>query len=187
MSKMLNIIHDIKKKEIAKQRNKQITTEEKQIKHTQNKKWIIFTYHSPLVRKVTYLFKNKGINIAIKANNTIYQQLAQKADNRNPSGIYEIKCYMSSKNYVGQSGRPITIRHREHIRYIKTNNSASAYTTHLLNNKHEYGTANDTLKLIQPCRKSKKMNHWENLYIQTYRQQNLLITEQQVNEPKPLY
>jgi hypothetical protein len=33
----INIIHDIKKKEIAKQKNKQITTEEKQIKHKQDK------------------------------------------------------------------------------------------------------------------------------------------------------
>jgi hypothetical protein len=69
----VNIIHDIKKKEIAKQKNKQITTEEKQIKHKQNKKWIIFTYHSQLVRKVTNLFKNTDINKAFKANNAIYQ------------------------------------------------------------------------------------------------------------------
>jgi hypothetical protein len=82
---------------------------------------------------------------------------------------------------------PITIRHREHIRTIKTNNPASACATHILNNRHEYGTANDTLKLIQLCRKSKKMNHWENMYIQIYRQQNLLFTEQQVNEPNPLH
>jgi hypothetical protein len=33
----INIIHDIKKKEIAKKKNKQITTEEKQIKHKQDK------------------------------------------------------------------------------------------------------------------------------------------------------
>jgi len=79
-------------------------------------RWIIFIYHSPLVRKVTNLFKNTDIHIAFKANNTIYQQLAQKADNRNPSGIYEIKCNTCSKNYVGLSGRPITIRHKEHIR-----------------------------------------------------------------------
>ena len=70
------------------------------------------------------------INIAFKANNAIYQQLAQKADNKNPSGIYEIKCNTWSKNYVGQSGRPITIRHKEHISYIKTNNPISAYATH---------------------------------------------------------
>jgi hypothetical protein len=31
------------------------------------------------------------------------------------------------------------------------------------------------------------MNHWENIYIQIYRQQNLLITEQQVNELNPLH
>ena len=77
----INIIHDIKKikkKEIAKQKKKQITMEEKQIKHKQNKKWIIFTYHRPLVRKVNNLFKNTDIHIAFKANNTIYQQVAQK-------------------------------------------------------------------------------------------------------------
>jgi hypothetical protein len=33
----INIIHDIKQKKIAKQRNKQITTDEKQIKHTEQK------------------------------------------------------------------------------------------------------------------------------------------------------
>jgi hypothetical protein len=46
--------------------------------------------------------------------------------------IYEIKCNTCSKNYVVQSGRPVTIRHREHIRYIKTNNLAS--------NKHKTST-----------------------------------------------
>jgi hypothetical protein len=61
------------------------------MKHKQNKKWITFTYDSPLVRKVTNLFKNTDISIAFKASNTIYQQLTQKADNRNPSGIYAIK------------------------------------------------------------------------------------------------
>jgi hypothetical protein len=78
------------------------------------------------------------------------------------------------------------ILHISRIR-IKTNNPASAYAIHILNNRYEYGTANDTLKLIQPCRKSKKINHWEILYIQKYRQQNLLFTEQQINEPNPLY
>ena len=29
---------------------------------------------------------------------------------------------------------------------------------------------NNTLQLIKPCRKSSKMNHWENMYIQIYHQ-----------------
>jgi len=130
------------------------------LKQTQNKKWITFTYHSPLIRKVTNLFKDTNIKIAFRANSTVYQQLVQKTNSMNPSGVYEIKCNTCGKNYVGQSGRPITTRHKEHIRYIKTNKPVSAYATHILNNRHEYGTANDTLKLIQPCRKSMKMNHW---------------------------
>jgi hypothetical protein len=101
------------------------------------------------------LFKNTDINIAFNAGNTMYQQLAQKADNRNLSGIYAIKCNTCNKNYVRQSGRHITTKHKEHIRYIKTNNPASAYATHIMNNRHEYRTANDTLKLVQPCRKRK--------------------------------
>ena len=32
-----------------------------------------------------------------------------------------------------------------------------------------------------------KMNHWGNMYIQIYRQQDQLITEQQINELNPLY
>jgi hypothetical protein len=94
---------------------------------------------------------------------------------------------MCNRAYVGQSGRPITIRHKEHMRYIKTNNLASAYTTHIINNRHKYGTANDTLKLIQPCRKSTKMNQWKSMYLQIYHQQNQLMMEQHVNEINPLY
>jgi hypothetical protein len=90
-------------------------------------------------------------------------------------------------NYVGQSGRPITTRHKEHLRYIKNNNPSSAYTVHILNNTHEHGTTENTLQLIKPCRKSSKMNHWENMYIQIYRQCSKLIEEQQVNEPNSLF
>jgi hypothetical protein len=68
--------------------------------------------------------------------------------------------------YIGQTGRPITTRHREHTRYIRTNNLNSAYAMHILNNKHEYGTANETLKLIKPCHEGLKMNCWESFYIQ---------------------
>jgi hypothetical protein len=80
-----------------------------------SKKWVTFAYHSPLVRRVTNLFKNTEINIAFKAHNTIYKQLTYKTNNAKPSGIYEIKCNTCGLIYVGQSGRPIATRHKEHI------------------------------------------------------------------------
>jgi hypothetical protein len=54
-------------------------------------------------------------------------------------------------------------------------------------NKHEYGTANETLKLLKPCNKGLKINCWESFYIQIYCQRNRLITEQLTGDYNPLY
>jgi hypothetical protein len=56
-----------------------------------------------------------------------------------------------------------------------------------LNNKHEYSTANETLKLLKSCNKSLKMNCWESFYVQIYRQCNRLITEQLTGDYNPPY
>ena len=89
--------------------------------------------------------------------------------------------------YIGQSGRDINIRYKEHIRYIRTNNPISAYATHILNNNHEYGTANNTVQILKKCDKGIRMNCWESMFIQTYHHEGTLITEQQVNEHNPLF
>ena len=90
--------------------------------HTkQRKKLITFTYHSPLMHKVINLFKRTDLNIAFRTSNTIYNQLWDTSPQNkiNSSGIYRLQCKACNKSYVGQTGRSIEIRHREHIRYIK--------------------------------------------------------------------
>ena len=62
---------------------------------------------------------------------------------------------------VGQTGRSIEIRHREHVRYIKTNNPLSSYALHIINNRHEYGNPEHTIKLLQTWGKGKIMNCWD--------------------------
>jgi len=109
---------------------------------TTTKKWVTFSYHSPLIRKITNLFKHTNLNIALHATNTIHQELADKI---NSSGIYELKCNTWSNSYVGLSGRLAT-RHKEHTQYIRTSNPISAYALHILNNRHEYGTAEETMQ-----------------------------------------
>ena len=96
-------------------------------------------------------------------------------------------CNTCNNIYVGQSDRSINIRHKEHVRYIRTNNPSSAYALHILQNRHEYGTIADTLQLLKKCQKGTRMNCWEALYIQIFHQHNLLITEQQVNDSNLLY
>ena len=81
-----HIIHDLKKKMITKKQKQNITTTQR------NKKWITFTYHSPLIRRITNLFKQTNLKIAFRATNTIHQQQTEKPAHKNPSGIYKLKC-----------------------------------------------------------------------------------------------
>ena len=89
--------------------------------------------------------------------------------------------------YIGQSGRSLTLRHKEHVRYVQTNNPTSAYALHILNNKYEYGTATETLQLLKPCQKDTRMDCWETFYMQTFHKHKMWITEQQVIDINPLY
>jgi hypothetical protein len=95
----------------------------------QPKTWIKFTFHSPAIYKVTNLFKNTDLKIYYRTTNMIFQQLSQKTKNSDPPGAYRINCNTCKKAYVGQSGRSINSRCKEHIRYIQGNNATSAYTT----------------------------------------------------------
>jgi len=58
---------------------------------------------------------------------------------------------------------------------------------HILQNRHEYGPKNETLQLLKSCKKGSQTNCWETMYIQHLHQRNLLLTEQQVSEPNPLF
>ena len=52
--------------------------------HDKNKKWVIFTFHSPKVRKITNFFKQTDIKIAFKSTNTIQQQTRPKNHGMTP-------------------------------------------------------------------------------------------------------
>jgi len=124
--------------------------------------------------------------MAFRTTNTIYQQLSQKGTtNNNPSRIYQLKCNTCKEVYVGQSGRSITTRYKEHIRYKRYNNPTSAYAMHILNNRHEFGPAEKTLKLVKPCTKGTRMNCWKTLYMHLHHKRSTLISEQQVNDTNP--
>jgi hypothetical protein len=44
-----------------------------------------------------------------------------------------------------------------------------------------------TIELLKPCNNGVKMNIWESFFIHTLQKQNLLIEEQKVSDPGPLY
>jgi hypothetical protein len=100
-----------------------------------NRTWVTFTYFGSWVYKVTNLFRNTRVDIAFSTTNTVLHQLRpQKTiDASKTSGIYRLLCNTCNRLYVGQSGWTITVRYKEHIRFIRTNAPAPAYALHILN------------------------------------------------------
>ena len=156
----------------------------------QTKKLVTFSYHSPLIRKITNIFKHTNLNIALRATNTTHQQLTDKIikTSTNSSSIYRLKYNTCNSSYVGQSDRSVATRHKEHTRFIRTYNPISerVYALHILNKRHEHGTAEETLELLKPCNKGTKMNYWEALYMHAFYQRNILIEEQWAIDINPL-
>jgi hypothetical protein len=178
------MIHNLKTR-LIKRKCKQ--KQQQQEKMVPRKKWVTFTHFSPLVRLVTNLFIQTNLKIAFLAINTIEQELTEKQNYNNTSGIYKLTCNTCNGMYVGQSVRTTNIRYKEHIGYIRTNNSTSAYAEHILENRHEYRTKENTLQLLKACQKGTRMNCWEALYIQAFHQQKILIAVQKVSDTNPLF
>jgi hypothetical protein len=76
-------------------------------------------------------------------------------------------------------------RYKEHKIYITTNNPRSAYAKHILDNQHEYGPIDPTMRLLKTCSKGNIMNCWENLIQKTAKGQ--LILKQTSYEHNVLY
>ena len=65
-------------------RNKIIRTRKTKYSHTYTKKkWITCTSHSPLIHKVTNLFKSTNLNVTFRKCNTIYNQLCNRSPQKN--------------------------------------------------------------------------------------------------------
>jgi hypothetical protein len=111
-------------------------------------KWVTFKYHSPLVRKVTSIFKNTTLRIAYQATNTLWQILNVNKKHTNiytSSGIYSLKCSTCNHFYIGQTDRDIGTRFKEHHRYVCINNPKSAFAMQSLNNNHQYNSIEESL------------------------------------------
>ena len=89
---------------------------------TQNK-WAIFTYHSPLIRKITNLFKQTDIKIAFRNTNTILHiirpKLQDNTQDHDKIGIHKLICKTCNKEYIGQTSWNLTLRYKEHTLYKK--------------------------------------------------------------------
>ena len=163
---------------------------------TNNQQWTTFTYFSPKIRKITNIFKDTKLNIAFITTSTLTNKIKPKnnQDARNPdnpthlnnSGVYKLSCRTCDKSYIGQTNRNITVRYNEHTRYIKSNNPQSAYAEHILKNRHEYGSLQNTMRLIKPMNRPSKLIPYEQILIHQFFHTGTLIPEQNCYDHNPM-
>jgi hypothetical protein len=72
-------------------------------------------------------------------------------------------CQSCQKVYIGQAGRNLTTRYKEHIRNTRLNKDESAFAQHTLNKQHQYGPMTLIMEMIEKAKKGGIMNIKEDL------------------------
>jgi hypothetical protein len=139
------------------------------------KKWVTFTYSGKEVRGIVKLLRNTKVKVAFRTQNTIQNILKPKSqiEKYSRSGIYQMKCMDCPMKYIGQTGRTFNTRYKEHIHDIRSNNSNSGYSNHILNTGHAYGAMTDTMDIIAMGRKGKHLNTLERYHMYKTSRENL--------------
>jgi hypothetical protein len=70
---------------------------------------------------------------------------------------------------------------------MRNNDPQSAYAQNILENQHEYGPMTDTMTLLKYEQKPPMLIPYEQLYIQAYYKNRLLIPEQQAGDVNTLF
>ena len=115
-------------------------------------RYLTVTYNKTINKKIQPISKSQNIQIA--HNNNLRDILSNnriKTTELDKSGVYKINCEDCECFYIGQSGRAIKQRLKEHIR-----GTQSAMSNHLRDNGHTIN--NNSIKLLHNQVKSKKLD-----------------------------
>ena len=156
------IIDNIVKKHCKKRILNSIYT---QSENSSNKNWSKINYLGPVSDRIASALKRENLNITLVNKvslRTLLVNNKQKLDILDKSGVYEIKCICDC-TYIGQSGRKIGVRIKEHEKSIKDMKRNTGFSTHCIDKGHK-PIFND-VRLLQTCNKGKKLNALEKFYI----------------------
>jgi hypothetical protein len=86
-------------------------------------------------------------------------------DDYEKSGVYQIRCMDCPLKYIGQTGRTLQTRYKEHIQAILYNNSNSRYLNHILSTGHAHGNMTNTMKVLKTEKKGKHLKTLKKCHI----------------------
>jgi len=131
-----------------------------------------------------------NLMIVFRGTNTLARLVKTTNTTRTPPhnkpGIYQLKCSTCNLSSIGQTSRKLKSRYHENIRYIKNGNPQSAYAQNILNNRHEFGTIENTMTLLKPLHSQDLLTTHEQFYIHSFHKNGKLISEQSPGSSNPL-
>lgn len=137
-----------------------------------------FNYINPSIHRVTNIFKKQGVNIAFRTNNTHHMYIhnshtIEKKDPYNKAGVYKLTCndVLCKASYIGQSGRCIRTRYKEH-RMAAKYNKHSSFSEHMLDEDHSFTDLEHDTTVLHFANKSQKLNILESIEIYLDRKNN---------------
>ena len=83
------------------------------------------------------------------------------------SWIYKFTCATHKVSYIGQTSYSRKQRYQDQMRYIKQNDSQSAYAVHSLDNNREYEPI-PTTSILKQATKTALLIPYEPFYIQSH-------------------
>jgi len=111
-----------------------------------------------------------GYKLAHKNSNGLQQLLSTTntrldQDEYSNSGVYKLKCNDCEHTYIGQTGRSLRERFKEHIPNSKNTKNKSKFSDHIIDEQHSYTDIQTNMKILHKIKKGPKMNIWEEFEI----------------------
>lgn len=144
---------------------------------------VCFNYAAPLTNRLKEIYKKHKVDLVFASENKLKSLLLSTKDKieiLKKSGIYEIKCNVCGKIYIGQTRRQVSQRYKEHCAHIRYNRpEKSAVAKHVLKDLHS-GLTELNVKLKKRVTKTYNLDAWESFYM--HKNQSKLIN----TDPAPI-
>ena len=154
-------------------------------------KWAKFTYTGNVTRTITKLFRHSPVKMAFTTKNNlikILQNNTTEEDNKyTRSGVYQLKCSNCGKIYVGQTGRPFSIRFWEHKHDFKYMSHKSRFAQHLLKEGHPLDTMENIMEVIHFAKKCRMMDALEKFHIYDATRKGIQINDRLTVQQNPIF
>lgn len=136
--------------------------------NTENKRYFSIPYLGPISFKIAKLLSNDHVTISF--NNTVnirslFVKLKDPTCDLQKSGVYKLVCPFCLSSYIGQSGRSIECRLKEHVSAFVNKTDKSSFGSHAIEGNCNITCQNVKFELLHQYPKGSKLDIAENLEI----------------------